>query len=117
MPIDPEKVPAFPVYTLLISEDREFLTLDGAQVPVLDGEDFIDAGKNAVIAKLSSHNLGMVRVRAIDASAQNSWDMIISSAGEVFDLTEQRMAEQSKIERSQRRKKRLFIVGASILGV
>lgn len=115
--IDPQKVPAFPVYTLQISEDRDAVTLDGAQVPVLDGEDFIEAGKNAVIAKLHAQGMGVVRVYVVSPSTDDSWDMIVTSAGEVLDLTEQRMAEQAKIERSQRTKKRLFIVGASIMGV
>src|SRR5690606_26533473 len=111
--IDPQKVPAFPVYTLQISEDRHRLTLDGAPVPVLDEEDFIEAGKNAVIAKLATHHFGAVRVRAIDASTSSSWDMIISADGEVLDLSAQQEAEQAKIERAQRTKKRLFIAGAS----
>ena len=115
--IDPQKVPAFPVYTLQISEDRDAITLDGAQVPVLDEEDVIEAGKNAVITKLATHHLGAVRVRALDASTDSSWDMIISADGEVFDLSAQHEAEQAKIERSQRTKKCLFIAGASIMGV
>lgn len=115
--IDPQKVPAFPVYTLHISEDRHRLTLDGAPVPVLDEEDFIEAGKNAVIAKLAAHHFGAVRVRAIDASTSSSWDMIISADGEVLDLSVQQEAEQAKIERAQRTKKRLFIAGASTLAV
>lgn len=115
--IDPQKVPAFPVYTLQISEDRESLTLDGAQIPVLDDEDFIDAGKNAIVAKLASHNLGMVRARAIDASSGQAWDMIIAATGEVLDLTEQREAEQAVKARIQRRNKRLMIAGVSTLAV
>ncbi|MFK0085410.1 hypothetical protein [Glutamicibacter sp. NPDC090743] len=115
--IDPQKVPAFPVYTLQISEDRQMLTLDGAPVPVLDEEDFIEAGKNAVIAKLTTHHFGAVRVRALDASTNSSWDMIISADGEVLDLSAQQEAEQAKIERAQRTKKHLFIAGASTLAV
>lgn len=117
MSIDPAKVPAFPVYTLQISENRHAITLDGAPVPVLDAEDFIEAGKNAIIAKLHAQRLSVVRVSVVSPSTGDYWDMIVTSAGEVLDLTEQRMAEQAKIERSQRTKKRLFIVGASIMGV
>lgn len=115
--IDPQKVPAFPVYTLKISEGRESLTLDGAQIPVLDGEDFIEAGKNAIVAKLTSHNLGMVRARAIDESSGQAWDMIIAATGEVLDLTEQQEAEQAAKARKQRRNKRLMIAGVSTLAV
>lgn len=117
MTIDPDKVPAFPVYTLHIGEDRESLTLDGAQVPVLDDEDFIDAGKNAIVAKLINHHLGMVRARAIDASSGQAWDMIIAADGEVLDLTEQQQAEEAIKTRKQRRAKRLLITGASIMGM
>lgn len=115
--IDPAKVPAFPVYTLQISEDRDAVTLDGAQVPVLDEEDFIEAGKNAIIAKLTNHHLGVVRVRAIDASTGQTWDMIIAATGDVLDLTAQQEAELAATARRQRRTKRLMIAGVSILAV
>ena len=115
--IDPAEVPAFPVYTLQISEDREAVTLDGSHVPVLDGEDFIDAGKRAIVAKLTNQHLGMVRARAIDASIGQAWDMIVAANGEVLDLTEQQQAEEAIKTRKQRRTKRLFITGASIMGM
>lgn len=115
--IDPAEVPAFPVYTLQISEDRESVILDGSEVPVPDPGEVIAAGKTAVIAKLITHHIDAVRVRAIDSSTGTAWDMIISTDGEVLDLTAAQEAEQAKIERSQRTKKRLFIAGASIMGV
>ncbi|WP_349931856.1 hypothetical protein ABNP34_16530 (plasmid) [Glutamicibacter mishrai] len=115
--IDPAEVPAFPVYTLQISEDREVVTLDGSHVPVLDGEDFIDAGKRAIVAKLTNQHLGMVRARAIDASSGQAWDMIVAVDGEFLDLTEQQQAEEVIKIRKQRRAKRLFITGASIMGL
>ncbi len=115
--IDPAEVPAFPVYTVQISEDRESVTLDGFEVPVFEHGEVIAAGKTAVIAKLITHQIDAVRVRAIDASKGTAWDMIISTDGEVLDLTAAQEAEQAKIERSQRTKKRLFIAGASIMGV
>ncbi|MGP4992018.1 hypothetical protein [Glutamicibacter ardleyensis] len=117
MTIDPDKVPAFPVYTLHISEDRETVTLDGEHVPVLDEENFIDAGKRAIVAKLTNQHLGMVRARAIDASNGQAWDMIVAVNGEVLDLTEQQQAEEAIKTRKQRRTKRLFITGASIMGM
>jgi len=115
--IDPDSVPAFPVYTLRIGEDRETLTLDGAHVPVLDEEDVIEAGKNAIIAKLINHNLGVVRARAIDASTGRGWDMIVSATGDFLDLTEQQEAAHAAKERTQRRTKRLMIAGVGTLTV
>lgn len=115
--IDPDSVPAFPVYALHIGEDRETLTLDGAHVPVLDEEDVIEAGKNAIIAKLLNHNLGVVRARAIDASTGRGWDMIVSATGDFLDLTEQQEAAHAAKERVRRRTKRLLIAGVSTLVV
>jgi len=115
--IDPAEVPAFPVYTLQIGEDRESVTLDGAHVPVLDGEDSIDAGKRAIVAKLTNQHLGTVRARAIDVSNGQAWDMIFAANGEVLDLTEQQQAEEAIKTRKHRRTKRLFITGASIMGM
>lgn len=115
--IDPDSVPAFPVYTLHIGEDRETLTLDGAHVPVLDEEDVIEAGKNAIIAKLLNHNLGVVRARAIEASTGRGWDMIVSATGDFLDLTEQQEAAHAAKERTRRRTKRLLIAGVSTLAV
>lgn len=115
--INPEKVPAFPVYTLQISEDRQAVTLDGAEVPVVDEDDFVQAGIAAVVAKLSRHHLGVVRVRAIDISNDNRWDMIVSATGEVLDLSEQQEAEQVRMERKTRRNKRLMLAGVSTLAV
>lgn len=115
--IDPDNVPAFPVYTLHIGEDRKTLTLDGAHVPVLDEEDVIEAGKNAIIAKLLNHNLSVVRARAIDASTGRGWDMIVSATGDFLDLTEQQEAAHAAKERTRRRTKRLLIVGVSTLAV
>lgn len=115
--LDPAKVPAFPVYTLQISEDRDAITLDGAQVPVLDEEDFVEAGKNAIIAKLITHHLGVVRVRAIDVSTGQTWDMIVAATGDVLDLTAQQEAELAATARRQRRTKRLMIAGVSTLMV
>lgn len=115
--IDPAEVPAFPVYTLQISEDREAVTLDGSHVPVLDGEDFIDAGKRAIVVKLTNQHLGMVRARAIDASSGQAWDMIVAVDGEFLDLTEQQQAEEVIKTRKKRRTKRLFITGASVMGM
>ena len=115
--INPEKVPAFPVYTLQISEDREAVTLDGAEVPLADDDDFVAAGIAAIVAKLHRHHLGVVRVRAIDASTDNSWDMIVSATGEVVDLSEEQEAEQARKERKTRRNKRLMLAGVSTLAV
>lgn len=117
MSIDPAKVPAFPVYTLQISEDWGAIALDGAPVPVLDEEEVIEAGKNAVMTKLATHHLGVVRVRAIDASSGQTWDMIIAATGEVLDLTAQQEAELAATARRQRRIKRLMIAGVSTLMV
>ena len=117
MMIDPDKVPAFPVYTLHLGADRKSLTLDGAQVPVLDEEDFIEAGKKAIVTKLQRHHLKAVRVRAIDVSSDESWDMIITDTGDVLDLSEQQREEQEKKKCAQRRRKRLLITAASIMGV
>ena len=115
--INPEKVPAFPVYTLHISEDHKAVTLDGATVTVADEQDFVAAGTAAIVAKLNRHHLSVVRARAIDASTNNSWDMIITNTGEVLDLSEQREAEQAHKERTQRRTKRLLVAGVSIMGM
>lgn len=115
--LNPEKVPAFPVYTLQISEDRQAVTLDGAAVPMADDDDFVAAGIAAIVAKLHRHHLGVVRVRAIDASTDNSWDMIVSATGEVLDLSEQQEAEQNRKERKTRRNKRLMLAGVSTLAV
>lgn len=115
--INPEKVPAFPVYTLHISEDRKAVTLDGATVTVADEQDFVAAGIAAIVAKLNRHHLSVVRARAIDASTESSWDMIITNTGEVLDLSEQLEAEQANQQRVQRRSKRLLIAGASIMGM
>ncbi|MGL3808125.1 hypothetical protein ACSYDW_18765 [Paeniglutamicibacter sp. R2-26] len=112
MTTDPEKVPAFPVYTLQISADRQAVTLDGAAVPPADDEDFVAAGIAAVVAKLHRHHLGVVRVRALDASTDNAWDMIVDATGEVTDLSEQHEAEKLRKERTTRRTKRLMVVGA-----
>ena len=117
MTTDPENVPAFPVYTLQISEDRQAVTLDGAAVPLADDDDFVAAGIAAIVAKLHRHHLGVVRVRAIDASTDNSWDMIVSATGEVVDLSEQHEAEQARKERKTRRTKRLMFAGVGTLAV
>lgn len=115
--INPEKVPAFPVYTLQLSEDRQAVTLDGAEVPFAADDDFVAVGSAAIVAKLHRHHLGVVRVRAIDASTDNSWDMIVSETGEVLDLSEQQEAEQARKERKIRRNKRLMLAGVGTLAV
>ena len=74
-------------------------------------------GKTRSSPKLTSHNLGMVRARAIDESSGQAWDMIIAATGEVLDLTEQQEAEQAAKARKQRRNKRLMIAGVSTLAV
>ncbi|MFF5794545.1 hypothetical protein ACFY5D_21085 [Paeniglutamicibacter sp. NPDC012692] len=117
MTTDPEKVPAFPVYTLQISEGSQAVTLDGAAVPLADDDDFVAAGIAAIVAKLHRHHLGVVRVRAIDASTDDSWDMIVSATGEVLDLSEQHEAEKLRKERNTKRTKYLLIAGVGTLAV
>lgn len=117
MTTDPQKVPAFPVYTLQLSAGAQAVTLDGAEVPFNDGDDFVAVGKTAIVAKLQRHNLSVVRVRAIDASTDNSWDMIVYATGEVLDLSEQQEADQARLERKTRRTKRLMLAGVSTLAV
>lgn len=115
--LNPETVPAFPVYTLMLSAEGQQVTLDGAAVPGADDQDFVAAGTAAVINKLNQHGLNAVRVRAIDASLQESWDMIITDTGDVLDLSEQQREEQEKKKRTQRRRRRMLITAASIMGV
>lgn len=115
--INPEKVPAFPVYTLQVSEDRKTVTLDGAAIPLATDEEFVSASIAAIVSKLHRHQLGAVRVRALDTSTENSWDMIVSATGEVLDLSEAQEAEQNIKERKTRRNKHLMLAGVSTLAV
>jgi hypothetical protein len=117
MTTDPEKVPAFPVYTLQVSEDRQAVTLDGAAVPLDADEDFVSAGTAAIVAKLHHHGLDAVRARVLDASSDTQWDMIVDSDGEFLDLTPQQEAEAATRERHHRRKRVLLRSSAASLVV
>ncbi|MDO2934195.1 hypothetical protein Q2T94_07780 [Paeniglutamicibacter sulfureus] len=117
MRTDPEKVPAFPVYTLQLSADRQAVTLDGAAVPLDADEDFVSAGTAAIVAKLHRHGLDAVRARVLDASTDTQWDMIVDSGGQFLDLTPQQEAAAATRERHHRRRRLLIRCFAATLAI
>lgn len=115
--IDPAVVPAFPVYTLVLSGDRGIISLDGTPVPIDPDTSLVDAGRVAVQARLQSHGLDAVRVRAIDEDSGERWNMIIAADGDLLDLTEQEREAEETATRQRKRRKMLLTAaaGAAIL--
>lgn len=110
--IDPAEVPTFPVYVLKMYSDQSFITLDGTQIRVTDGQSPVEAGKTAIQAQLLAHGIDAVRVRAIDEATGDRWNMIISAEGDTLDLTEQeRLEEEALAKKNKRRRKLLFAIG------
>src|SRR5699024_5961492 len=80
---DPAKVPAYPVLTLTGADDPDNVTVDGEP---FNGEDAFDQAL-AVCAQRASELGGAVRVRGFDRDGAG-WPMVITSAGELYDLAD-----------------------------
>lgn len=110
--LNPMDVPAFPVYTVTLSDADHAVTLDGSPVAVDPGCAREVIAKNAVQARLNVHGLEAVRVSLIDLDTGDRWNMIVSADGEVIDLTEQEQAAAAAVVR--RKKRGRLIIGAVI---
>lgn len=87
---DPSKVPPYPVLTLTGADDPENVSVDGEPI---EGDDSFDRALS-VCAQRASELGGAVRVRGIDSEGV-VWPMVVTSAGELHDLSENSEAAQA----------------------
>lgn len=80
---DPSKVPPYPVLTLTGADDPENVSVDGEPIT---GEDAFDRALS-LCAQRADELGGAVRVRGIDGAGAE-WPMVVTSAGELHDLSE-----------------------------
>src|SRR5690625_4726000 len=84
--IDPHTVPPFPVYTLLLNEHTQRIELDGMPLEPSGGQDYKQAGIQAIIRKASVQNLDAVRVNVHNHEGDR-WSMVVTQDGNVYDTT------------------------------
>src|SRR5699024_3747942 len=84
--IDPHTVPPFPVYTLLLNEHTQRIELDGMPLEPSVGQDYKQAGIQAIIRKASVQNLDAVRVNVQNHEGDRS-NMVVTQDGNVYDTT------------------------------
>lgn len=106
---DPARVPAYPVITLTGADDPDNVTVDGA--PFI-GEDAFDQAL-AACAQRADELGGAVRVRGIDRDG-TGWPMVITSTGELHDLTDH-PDSPNKPARKKAPRRALLIGGGAVL--
>lgn len=92
--IDPHTVPPFPVYTLLLNEHTQRIELDGMPLEPSVGQDYKQAGIQAIIRKASVQNLDAVRVNVHNHDGDR-WSMVVTQDGNVYDTTP---AEEEEVQ-------------------
>ena len=93
--IDPHTVPPFPVYTLLLNEHTQRIELDGMPLEPSVGQDYKQAGIQAIIRKASVQNLDAVRVNVHNHEGDR-WSMVVTQDGNVYDTTLPRKKKPSQ---------------------
>ena len=81
---DPDKVPAFPVINLEVTDDGQVL-VDGRPIPRPDGTPPALAGVEAVAQAVQNKELDAARVRAI--APEGDFTMVVWADGEAVDTT------------------------------
>lgn len=104
--IDPHTVPPFPVYTLLLNEHTQRIELDGMPLEPSVGQDYKQAGIQAIVRKASVQNLDAVRVNVHNHEGDR-WSMVVTQDGNVYDTTP---AEE---EEAQPTNYRPYIIGGA----
>ncbi|HLS72696.1 MAG TPA: hypothetical protein VK046_02925 [Actinomycetaceae bacterium] len=108
---DPAQVPPYPVITLTGADDPENVTVDGEPIA---GEDAYDRAL-ALCAQRADELGGAVRVRGIDRDGIG-WPMVVTSVGELHDISDHPDSPTAQKPRPSRRKVLLIAGGAVLLG-
>lgn len=107
---DPSKVPPYPVLTLTGADDPDNVSVDGEPIK---GDDAFDRALS-LCAQRAGELGGAVRVRGIDSEGA-VWPMVVTSAGELHDLSEHLEAAAPAPEHTGISRRSVLIGAAGVL--